>query len=104
MVEENVVGDDRENAGLGGQIGEIVESQSVARAPAERQGKVGAGWEGPLETAKALGACCRGLLRLAAVLLTVLLVAQMAVVSMDLLATQCLAPGSGCPLSLVTVP
>ncbi|HVV22705.1 MAG TPA: hypothetical protein VHF06_24935, partial [Pseudonocardiaceae bacterium] len=47
-------------------------------------------------TAKALGACCRGLLRLAAVLLTVLLVAQMAVVSTDLLATQCLAPGSGC--------
>ncbi len=46
--------------------------------------------------AKALGACCRGLLRLIAVLLTVLLVTQLAVVSMDLLATQCLAPGGRC--------
>jgi hypothetical protein len=39
---------------------------------------------------------CRALLRLAAVLLTVLLVAQLAAVSMDLLATQCLAPGRAC--------
>ena len=46
--------------------------------------------------AKVIGACCRGLLRLVAVLLTVLLVTQMAVVSLDLLATQCLAPGSQC--------
>jgi hypothetical protein len=40
--------------------------------------------------------CCRALLRLAAVLLTVLLVAQLAAVSLDLLATQCLAPGATC--------
>lgn len=46
--------------------------------------------------AKALGAGCRGLLRLIAVLLTVLLVTQLAVVSLDLLATQCLAPGTHC--------
>lgn len=46
--------------------------------------------------ASTLGACCRGLLRLAAALLTVLLVAQLAAVSLDLFATQCLAPGSGC--------
>jgi hypothetical protein len=43
-----------------------------------------------------LGACCRALSRLAAILLTVLLVAQLAGVSMDLLATQCLAPGTRC--------
>lgn len=43
-----------------------------------------------------LGLVCRTLLRLAAVLLTVLLVTQAALVSLDLLATQCLAPGSPC--------
>src|SRR5262245_58369398 len=43
-----------------------------------------------------LGLVLRSLLRLAAVLLTMLLVTQAAVVSLDLLAAQCLAPGSGC--------
>lgn len=43
-----------------------------------------------------LVASCRGLLRLAAILLTVVLVAQMAAVSFDMLATQCLAPGNAC--------
>lgn len=43
-----------------------------------------------------LGHAARTLLRLAAVLLTVLLVTQAAVVSLDLLAAQCLAPGSPC--------
>ena len=43
-----------------------------------------------------LGLVCRTLLRLAAVLLTVLLVTQVAVASLDLLAAQCLAPGSPC--------
>ena len=43
-----------------------------------------------------LGLAARTLLRLAAVLLTVLLVTQAGVVSLDLLATQCLAPGSPC--------
>lgn len=47
-------------------------------------------------TARVLGVACRTLLRLAAVLLTVLLVTQAAVVSLDLLAAQCLAPGSPC--------
>ncbi|GAB1508787.1 hypothetical protein [Actinophytocola sp. KF-1] len=47
-------------------------------------------------TARALGVACRTLLRLAAVLLTVLLVTQAAVVSLDLVAAQCLAPGSPC--------
>ena len=46
--------------------------------------------------AATLGVCCRALLRLAAMLLTVLLMAQMAAVSMDLLATQCLAPAGHC--------
>jgi hypothetical protein len=46
--------------------------------------------------ATVLGACCRALLRLAALLLTVLLVAQLAAVSFDLFATQCLAPGGRC--------
>jgi hypothetical protein len=46
--------------------------------------------------AAALGYLLRALLRLAAVLLTMLLTAQLTVVTFDLLATQCLAPGSGC--------
>ena len=46
--------------------------------------------------ASRLGLACRSLLRLAAVLLTVLLVTQAAVVSLDLIAAQCLAPGSPC--------
>lgn len=46
--------------------------------------------------AAALGVCCRALLRLAAILLTVLLVGQLAAVSMDLVATQCLAPNAQC--------
>jgi len=56
-----------------------------------------------------LGIGLRSLLRLAALLLTVLLVAQTAVVTLDLVAAQCLAPGSACladvvPLSLRTTP
>ncbi|WP_308258262.1 hypothetical protein [Saccharothrix obliqua] len=43
-----------------------------------------------------LGICLRSLLRLAALLLTVLLVAQLAVITLDLVAAQCLAPGSTC--------
>ncbi|MCT2586249.1 hypothetical protein JT362_24320 [Actinophytocola sp. S1-96] len=43
-----------------------------------------------------LGLVNRSLLRLAGVLLTMLLVAQAAVVSLDLVAAQCLAPGSPC--------
>jgi hypothetical protein len=50
--------------------------------------------------AAVLVAGCRGLLRLAAILLTVVLVAQLAAVSFDLVATQCLAVGSRC-LSVV---
>ena len=46
--------------------------------------------------ARRLGLAVRTLLRLAALLLTVLLVTQAAVVSLDLLAAQCLAPGSPC--------
>lgn len=47
-----------------------------------------------------LGVWCRALLRLAALLLTMLMIGQLAAVSADLLATQCLAPGSRC-LSIV---
>ncbi|PRX49048.1 hypothetical protein B0I33_10381 [Prauserella shujinwangii] len=47
-------------------------------------------------TAAAVGAACRGLLRLAGLLLTILLVTQLAVISLDLLAAQCLAPGAAC--------
>jgi hypothetical protein len=43
-----------------------------------------------------LGLTARSLLRLAAVLLTMLLVTQAAVVSLDLVAAQCLAPGAPC--------
>ncbi|ONI85967.1 hypothetical protein ALI144C_12770 [Actinosynnema sp. ALI-1.44] len=51
--------------------------------------------------AAALGLVGRSLLRLAALLLTVLFVTQVAVVSLDLLAAQCLAPGSPCLSSVV---
>ncbi|HEV7649449.1 MAG TPA: hypothetical protein VGP26_14950 [Actinophytocola sp.] len=46
--------------------------------------------------ARRLGLVNRSLLRLAAVLMTMLLVTQAAVVSLDLIAAQCLAPGSAC--------
>ena len=45
---------------------------------------------------RTLAMCCRALLRVAALLLTVLLVGQLASVSMDVVAAQCLAPGSTC--------
>ncbi|MFC4000387.1 hypothetical protein ACFS2C_21925 [Prauserella oleivorans] len=48
------------------------------------------------QVAAALGAVCRGLLRIAAVLLTMLLISQLAVVTLDLFAAQCLAPGAAC--------
>lgn len=46
--------------------------------------------------AAGIAAVCRGLLRIAALLLTMLLMSQLAVVSLDLVAAQCLAPGSSC--------
>jgi hypothetical protein len=45
---------------------------------------------------KTLAMCCRALLRVGALLLTVLLIAQLASVSMDVFAAQCLGPGSTC--------
>ncbi len=45
---------------------------------------------------RALATCCRALLRVAALLLTILLIGQLAAVSLDLFAGQCLAPGSTC--------
>ena len=45
---------------------------------------------------RALSGALRGLLRLSALLLTMLFVAQLAVVGLDLIAGQCLRPGSGC--------
>jgi len=45
---------------------------------------------------KTLAMCCRALLRVAALLLTALLIGQLAAVSLDLFAAQCLAPGSTC--------
>jgi len=47
-------------------------------------------------SAHLLGIALRSLLRLAALLLTVLLIAQVAVISLDLVAAQCLAPGAPC--------
>jgi hypothetical protein len=47
-----------------------------------------------------LGLVNRTLLRLASVLLTMLLVSQAAVVSLDLLAAQCLSPGAACLTSV----
>ncbi|MEU6642212.1 hypothetical protein ABZ863_06640 [Saccharomonospora sp. NPDC046836] len=43
-----------------------------------------------------LGVLCRALLRTAALLLTMLLMSQLAVVTLDLFAAQCLAPGAAC--------
>jgi hypothetical protein len=45
---------------------------------------------------KTLAMCCRALLRVGALLLTMLLVGQLAAVSMDVFAAQCLGPGSSC--------
>lgn len=45
---------------------------------------------------RVVGAVCRGLLRVGALLLTMLLMGQLAAIALDLFATQCLAPGSGC--------
>ena len=45
---------------------------------------------------RALSAVLRALVRLSALLLTMLMVAQLTVVGLDLLAAQCLRPGSGC--------
>ncbi|WP_192783118.1 hypothetical protein [Amycolatopsis lexingtonensis] len=57
---------------------------------------------------RVLGGVCRGLLRVGALLLTMLLMGQLAAIALDLFATQCLAPGSGClpvvPDVLRTVP
>ncbi|MEU4667022.1 hypothetical protein AB0F91_03395 [Amycolatopsis sp. NPDC023774] len=50
----------------------------------------------PVHRARWLGGLCRGLLRVVAVLLTMLLIGQVAATVLDLFATQCLAPGSGC--------
>jgi len=47
-------------------------------------------------TAAVLGGLCRGLLRIAALLLTMLLIAQVAVITLDLFTAQCLAPGRQC--------
>jgi hypothetical protein len=46
--------------------------------------------------ARVLGRVCRGLLRVAGLLLTMLLVGQLAVVALDLFAVRCLAPGGHC--------
>jgi hypothetical protein len=46
--------------------------------------------------ARLLGLVLRALLRIAALLLTMLFIAQLTVTSLDLLAAQCLTPGSGC--------
>ncbi|PXY21083.1 hypothetical protein [Prauserella muralis] len=53
--------------------------------------------------AASLAAACRMLLRVAALLLTMLLMSQLAVVSLDLVAAQCLAPG-GSPACLASAP
>ena len=50
--------------------------------------------------ARALGGVCRGLLRVSALLLTMLLVTQLAVIALDMFATQCLAPGARCLTAL----
>lgn len=46
--------------------------------------------------ARALSLVLRALLRLAAILLTMMFVGQFTVITLDLVAAQCLAPGTGC--------
>ena len=53
----------------------------------------GSAWSG---TARTLGVLLRALLRVSALLLTCLLIAQLTLLSLDLVAAQCLAPSSGC--------
>ncbi|MFF0145343.1 hypothetical protein ATK36_4661 [Amycolatopsis sulphurea] len=50
----------------------------------------------PVHRARRLGGVCRGLLRIIAVLLTMLLISQVSAMVIDLVATQCLAPGTAC--------
>ncbi|GAA3572234.1 membrane protein [Amycolatopsis ultiminotia] len=50
----------------------------------------------PVHRARWLGGLCRGLLRVAALLLTMLLVSQISAMVVDLVASQCLAPGRAC--------
>ncbi|GAB3684627.1 hypothetical protein [Saccharopolyspora tripterygii] len=45
---------------------------------------------------RVLGSTLRGLMRLSALLLTMLLVAQLTVITLDLVAAQCLSPGAQC--------
>ncbi|HET6500882.1 MAG TPA: hypothetical protein VFG87_08985, partial [Amycolatopsis sp.] len=52
--------------------------------------------------AAAVGGICRGLLRVAGLLLTMLLFGQLAVIALDLFALQCLSPASHC-LTVVPV-
>ncbi|HKS44753.1 MAG TPA: hypothetical protein VJT49_06475 [Amycolatopsis sp.] len=54
--------------------------------------------------AAALGGICRGLLRVAGLLLTMLLVSQLAVIALDLFAVQCLAPASRCLTAVPRTP
>jgi hypothetical protein len=49
-----------------------------------------------VDIAWVLRRCCQALLRIAALLLTMLLIGQLAAVSLDLLAAQCLAPAEHC--------
>lgn len=53
--------------------------------------------------ARALGQAVRSLLRVSGLALTMLLVTQLAIISLDLLATSCLAPHSGC-LAVIPAP
>ncbi|QFU86321.1 hypothetical protein [Amycolatopsis sp. YIM 10] len=46
--------------------------------------------------ARVLAAVCRSLLRVASLALTMLLISQVAVITLDLVAAQCLAPNTGC--------
>ena len=61
MVKQDVVGDDGLNAGLGRQVGKVVQAHGVARPAAQAERQIGAGREGRLEAPQALGADLVGL-------------------------------------------
>lgn len=57
---------------------------------------------GGARAAGVLNGLCRALLRVVGLLLTAVFVTQLGVISLDLVATQCLAPGSGCLTAVPT--
>ncbi len=62
MVEQDVVGDDGQHTGLGGQVGEGVQTHGVARSPAQAKRQIHPTGEGRLQAPQPLGTDFVGLI------------------------------------------